>query len=299
MHPSIANLSSRLHLCSGEVPPPLVGASATLVESPAHNGSAKGAHIYLFGGRLVSSRRMVNTLYRLDLDEMRWSRLHPTIKAKPGSSESSDQPQPRYFHSADLWQDKIIFFGGMGYLQRLDDSQAGAPVEELCVLDELLAFDLTSQQWDYSFDVASHRLTPDHDPASTSHADTLQPAPRYAHLSSLSGDTLSIIGGQNLANQYVESINLFSLSQNRWIGAQRFRKQCGSYRSLAVGAKSLFKDGEKAKCYPRAKDPLNGTDGASSTPSPAPIRLHIKTALRPRMARQRTSRARSSRILSP
>ncbi|CDR88222.1 related to Ral2 protein, implicated in activation of ras1 [Sporisorium scitamineum] len=269
MHPSIANLSSRLHLCSGDVPPPLVGASATLVEPFQHGLAKGGAKVYLFGGRLVSSRRMVNTLYLLDLDEMKWSRLTPTSKPKLGSTEpaasaSSEQPQPRYFHSADLWRDKIIFFGGMGYSQGAQDPNTGAPSEELCVLDELLAFDLATQQWDYSFDVASHNLA-----SSSSHTEATQPAPRYAHLSSLSGNTLSIIGGQNLANQYVESINLFSLSQNRWIGAQRFRKQCGSYRSLAVGAKCLYKDGEKAKCYPRAKDPLvgadaNGTSGASA-----------------------------------
>ncbi|CCF54823.1 hypothetical protein NDA11_000106 [Ustilago hordei] len=259
MHPSIANLSSRLHLCSGDVPPPLVGASATLVE-PTPNGNIRGARIYLFGGRLVSSRRMVNNLYFLDLDEMKWSRINPTAKPRPGSDiGATEQPQPRYFHSADLWQDKIVFFGGMGYSQRIDEKTGEPVAEELCVLDELLAFDLTTQQWDYIFDLLPHPSpsTPHSDPASTSQADTLRPAPRYAHLSSLSGDTLSIIGGQNLANQYVESINLFSLSQNRWIGAQRFRKQCGSYRSLSVGAKCLYKDGEKAKCYPRAKDPLN------------------------------------------
>ncbi|TKY85241.1 hypothetical protein EX895_006321 [Sporisorium graminicola] len=266
MHPSIANLSSRLHLCSGDVPPPLVGASATLVE-PSQHGLTKGsAKVYLFGGRLVSSRRMVNTLYVLDLDEMKWSRLTPSSRPKLGSPEaaatapSSEQPQPRYFHSADLWHDKIIIFGGMGYSQGAQDPSTGAPAEELCVLDELLAFDLTTQQWDYSFDVASRNIA-----SSSSQPEAPRPAPRYAHLSSLSGDMLSIIGGQNLANQYVESINLFSLSQNRWIGAQRFRKQCGSYRSLAVGAKSLYKDGEKAKCYPRAKDPLIGADANGST----------------------------------
>lgn len=212
---------------------------------------------------------MVNTLYRLDLDEMRWSRLTPTTKPKLATAEPSlQQPQPRYFHSADLWNNKIIFFGGMGYSHRSQDAgvPGSAPTEELCVLDELLALDLTTQQWDYTFDVASPRAIVQHDPSSSSQPDTQRPAPRYAHLSALSGDTLSIIGGQNLANQYVESINLFSLSQNRWIGAQRFQKQCGSYRSLAVGAKCLHKDGQKAKCYPRAKDPLNNTDTGNATP---------------------------------
>ncbi|CBQ70280.1 related to Ral2 protein, implicated in activation of ras1 [Sporisorium reilianum SRZ2] len=271
MHPSIANLSSRLHLCSGDVPPPLVGASATLVE-PSRHGLAKGsAKVYLFGGRLVSSRRMVNTLCILDLDQMKWSKLSPSTKPKldATAASSSEQPQPRYFHSADLWRDKILFFGGMGYSQAAHDPSTGAPAEELCVLDELLAFDLTTQQWDYSFDVASHNLA-----SSSSQPEPTQPAPRYAHLSSLSGDTLSIIGGQNLANQYVESINLFSLSQNRWIGAQRFRKQCGSYRSLAVGAKCLYKDGEKAKCYPRAKDPLIGADANGSTAASSALNGH-------------------------
>ncbi|GAC72899.1 kelch repeat-containing proteins [Moesziomyces antarcticus T-34] len=277
MHPSIANLSSRLHLCAGDVPPPLVGASATLVEH-AHNGAPSTAHVYLFGGRLVSSRRMVNSLYRLDLDHMKWSKLTPTTKPLSSDSSSSAQtlpahPQPRYFHSADLWNDKIIFFGGMGYSQRPSQDAnaahaAATPADELCVLDELLAFDLTTQQWDYSFDVVSRHF--DAQPSHSS-TDSLRPAPRYAHLSSLSGDTLSIVGGQNLANQYVESINLFSLSRNQWFGAQRFRKQCGSYRSLAVGAKSLYKNGEKAKCYPRAKDPLEAADAnGAQQPSASP-----------------------------
>ncbi|PWZ00918.1 hypothetical protein BCV70DRAFT_173605 [Testicularia cyperi] len=291
MHPSIANLSSRLHLCSGEVPPPLVGASATLVE-PSQHVSSKGAYLYLFGGRLVSSRRMVNTLYRLDLDEMRWHKLMPTTKLanESGSGSSVEsaagslrQPQPRYFHSADLWRDKIVFFGGMGYSSSEADTQSGQEpgtrTEELCVLDEVLAFDLSTQMWDYGFDTSA-TVSNAAGSASTSTSasgspelagrDVQRPAPRYAHLSSLSGDVLTIIGGQNLANQYVESVNLYSLSLRRWIGSQRYRKQCGSYRSLSVGARYLYKDGEKAKCYPRGRDPLHGTETTNAAAAPAP-----------------------------
>ncbi|EPQ29632.1 uncharacterized protein PFL1_02851 [Pseudozyma flocculosa PF-1] len=271
MHPSIINLSSRLHLCSGEIPPPLVGASATLVE-PSSDVEDRTPRMYLFGGRLVSNRRMINHLYCLDLERMVWTRISPSSAAESSSSASASvdsaaaasEPQPRYFHSADLWNNKIIIFGGMGYSTAPDASRSPQEVknDDLCVLDEVLAFDLASQTWDLSFSPSAL----DYAEPSASHLQA-KPAPRYAHLSSISDDSLIIVGGQNMTNQYVESINVFSLTQRRWISAQRFQRQCGSYRSLAVAARYNSHEGEKAKCYPRSRDPLvrgSAEDGEDS-----------------------------------
>ncbi|PWN53604.1 hypothetical protein IE53DRAFT_140695 [Violaceomyces palustris] len=281
MFQSISNLSSRLSHCSGDVPPPLVGASATLVDPSSSTSSLtiSSAKLYVFGGRLVSNRRMVNDLYELDLETLQWKKLgqgppssdtnlkslalaSPSASSTSSSSLSSAKgPQPRYFHSADLWEGRIVIFGGMGYAPSSAASHSrDGKTEELCVLDEIIAYDLRTGTWDYDF--APNQGVADEALQSPSIVAS-KPAPRYAHLSSISGDSLIIIGGQNMTNQYVEHINVFSLSRRRWVASQRFQRQCGSYRSLAVGSRYIVTEGERAKCYPRGRDPLNGAhDGA-------------------------------------
>ena len=245
---------------------------------PFSDSDDETTKLYLFGGRLVSNRRMVNHLYQLELETMKWTRLSPSggENASAPSNDPIAQPQPRYFHSADLWQDKIIIFGGMGYSKKSSTQDLSTPKssaegksDDLCVLDEVIAFDLKTHTWDLSF--ASNPETNAPLPSSSdANSDSYRlassdarPAPRYAHLSSISGDSLVIVGGQNMTNQYVETINVLSLSKRTWIGSQRFMRQCGSYRSLAVSAKYNLTDGEKAKCYPRGRDPLTGLEDDS------------------------------------
>jgi len=95
---------------------------------------------------------------------------------------------------------------------------------ELCVLNEVIAFDLSKQQWDLDFQGGSSATK-----------EGLFPQPRYAHLSSITAHSLVIIGGQDMGNHYVESINVFDMQKREWVVAETFPKQRGSYRSLAVG----------------------------------------------------------------
>lgn len=64
---TLADLTNVVRRTTGDVPPPLVGASLTVIDSTA----------YVFGGRLVPTRTMVDTLYALALDTLVWTRLWP------------------------------------------------------------------------------------------------------------------------------------------------------------------------------------------------------------------------------
>ncbi|UZJ56221.1 hypothetical protein CBS101457_005541 [Exobasidium rhododendri] len=225
-HAPLASLAAHWHACRGEIPPPLVGASVTLIDdgsdgnAPSSSASSSSSRslpscgkIYLFGGRLVTTRRMVNDMYVLDLSTLQWTKH----SGKPDEDVLSDetQPRPRYFHSCDLWQGRLIIFGGMGYVQGSDS--------ELCVLNEVVAFDLATQKWDHVFGKGEV-------------GGDFTPEARYAHLSSVTANSLVVIGGQDMANHYVETINVFDLEERKWNATQRFGKQRGSYRSLAIGA---------------------------------------------------------------
>ncbi|PLW11787.1 hypothetical protein PCANC_07909 [Puccinia coronata f. sp. avenae] len=64
---TLADLTACLRSTTGEVPPPLVGASITVL----------GTSIYVFGGRLVPTRLMISDMYRLDLHTLEWQKIWP------------------------------------------------------------------------------------------------------------------------------------------------------------------------------------------------------------------------------
>lgn len=192
---SISGIITQVHSTTGEVPPPLVGASITVVDN----------HVYVFAGRLVTSRKMTNHLYVLNLDTLAWTRhIPPPDSAKP--------PKPRYFHSADVYNKSIVIFGGMGYSRVSTDG--------LCVLDDISVFDIESACW----------KRPTIEPS------LFAPRPRYAHLSAVTDDQLLIIGGQDMNNNYLGEINVLDLRTWQWIHAKSFDKHVGAYRSVAVSA---------------------------------------------------------------
>lgn len=330
---SLIAFASRWHACTGDVPPPLVGASITFVEVPvprsrhtrsgqqqqqpehpskssSSGGSAAGAsrststgtssssaasctlspRLYIFGGRLVSTRRMVADIWYLDLHTLKWTRIAGQSSADSRQSQDSDPrakhddaispdeksptrraktvPSPRYFHSADAWDNKLIIYGGMGYLPAgtarpnqlvADTSSAaeagtgatsgrapGQPDEELCVLDDLIAFDLIRNEWDINFGkpvaaAASSSSTP----PTPSHT-AFWPSARYAHLSSVSSEFLIVLGGQNATNGYIARIDVFHLPSRVWVGYQPFQKQCGGYRSLVAAPKLVVSHSTRA-----------------------------------------------------
>ncbi|PWN20689.1 hypothetical protein BCV69DRAFT_282908 [Microstroma glucosiphilum] len=243
-------LATEWRACKGDVPPPLVGAAVVVVDeddetsirhersasssldrsTPKHGGKGR---MFLFAGRLASNRKMTNDLYCLDLGTLVWTKIAapppPVRKIDEDAKTSSAQgryPVPRYFHSCDLWRGKLVIFGGMGYhskSSRMDmagEKSKDKGADPLFVMDELLLFDLATMRWDHDYIAQPGPVR--------------APAPRYAHLSAITGDSLVVIGGQNISNKYVEEINVFDLVQRRWTLCETLDRQCGSYRSLAV-----------------------------------------------------------------
>lgn len=194
---SIAELITEFHKTTGDVPPSLIGATATLINR----------HVYVFGGRLQSSRQISNRLYVLSLDTMSWKIAFP----------QNTPPVPRYFHSASAHNDThIIFYGGMTVGQH--QHRRSVPSDELTTLDDLVFLDIKSLAWEYP------NLT-----------NQPIPSPRYAHISTLVNDRLFILGGQDIENNYLTDISIFDCRKRAWcepISTQQF--QYGAYRSAAV-----------------------------------------------------------------
>ncbi|KAF8682991.1 Galactose oxidase [Rhizoctonia solani] len=217
MH-SVSDLTTYSRKARGDVPPPLVGASTTVI----------GSQMYLFGGRLVTQRRMVADLYCFHLEEYTWERLAPP-------DLDPNAPPPRYFHSADVWNGHLVIFGGMGY-----GSSAHTP-DDLCVLADVRLYSLADASWLAEPPVqapsTSRPLNSEPDPAAAGETFTgLVPRARYAHLSAVSGDQLYIIGGQDMANAWLDDIHVFDLPSRTWVARVPYPRHCGTYRSVAVCA---------------------------------------------------------------
>lgn len=170
--------------------------------------------MYLFGGRLVTERRMVSDLYVFDLETFVWERITP--------SPEDDIPEARYFHCTETWNNQLIVFGGMGSTPNSNNP------EDLCVLNDVRFFDLSILHW--------LPATATNGASAESGADMLVPKPRYAHLSSVSADRLFIIGGQDLSNVWLDDIYVYDLLGRAWVQRRNFPHHCGTYRSVAVSA---------------------------------------------------------------
>ncbi|KAJ1309621.1 hypothetical protein OPQ81_006390 [Rhizoctonia solani] len=217
MH-SVSDLTTYSRKARGDVPPPLVGASTTVI----------GNQMYLFGGRLVTQRRMVADLYCFHLEEYTWERLAPP-ELDPNA------PPPRYFHSADVWNGHLVIFGGMGYA-----NSANTP-DDLCVLADVRLYSLADASWLSEPPTQSSRSPrlpeSEPDPAAAGESSTaLIPRARYAHLSAVSGSQLYIIGGQDMANAWLDDIHVFDLPSRTWVARVPYPRHCGTYRSVAVCA---------------------------------------------------------------
>ncbi|GAA5834573.1 hypothetical protein JCM11251_007042 [Rhodosporidiobolus azoricus] len=220
-----ADLVSTLRKTRGDVPPPLVGASVTLL----------GDALYVFGGRPTDRREMVNSLYCLDLRTLSWSLV-----------SSPDAPAPRYFHSCGVWGEKLVIFGGQRFVPPAAAGQEGqegggeAPSQGyLETLDELVVYDTVSRRWFI--------------PSVSTRTGVRRPSPRYAHLSvcttlssppppGFSSDSatlssrLTIIGGQDLDNNYISDLAVLDLDRMEWVAEAPFPRKAGSYRSVAAAA---------------------------------------------------------------
>lgn len=193
---SISGIITQIHVTIDEVPPALVGASVNAIEDK----------VYVFAGRLATSRKMTNYLYVLDLNTLCWSRHIPP-------PDSDKPPKARYFHSASVYNKQLVIFGGMGYSRISSDG--------LCVLDDVSVLDIETMCW----------VKPAIQPSLYS------PQSRYAHLSAVTEDNkLVILGGQDLDNNYLDEFNVLNLKTWEWEQVKALEKHVGAYRSIAVTA---------------------------------------------------------------
>ncbi|CAO3607922.1 unnamed protein product [Mucor fragilis] len=192
---SISGIITQIHVTLEEVPPALVGASVNVIDDK----------VYVFAGRLATSRKMTNYLYILDLNTLCWTRHIP-----PPDSDSP--PKARYFHSTSVYKNQLIIFGGMGH-SRISS-------EGLCVLDDVAVLDIDTMCWKKQIIQPS----------------LYSPQARYAHLSSIAEDKLLIVGGQDLDNNYLDEMNVLNLKTWEWEQVKAFEKHVGAYRSIAVTA---------------------------------------------------------------
>ncbi|GAA6010553.1 hypothetical protein JCM11491_002963 [Sporobolomyces phaffii] len=249
---SAADLTASLRRTSGTRPPPLVGCSVTLL----------GDSVYVFGGRLVPTRTMVSTLYRLDLNSLEWSLVGPS----PATTARAP-PQARYFHSCCPWgTHKLVIFGGEGYHDDSPDSTTptttttaanggaggdASPAPALQTLDDLHVFDTATNEWQH---VGEIKLGP---------GVTEAPKARYAHLGVVSTawddneehdgeggrasregkSRLLIMGGQDIRNTYLHSTDLLDLDSMTWIQTGKWDRHIGTYRAIATTSNSTVKPG--------------------------------------------------------
>ncbi|GAA5901105.1 hypothetical protein JCM6882_006118 [Rhodosporidiobolus microsporus] len=237
---SAADLTAAVRRTSGERPPPLVGCSITLI----------GDAVYVFGGRLVPTRTMVSTLYRLDLRTLAWTLLSasspPTSPSAPSSadtaSSAAEAPQARYFHSACAWGDKLVIFGGEGYepssptgeapSSPATAGEAEAPAPSLRTLDDVCIWDTTEGRWLVAETKCKEGVE--------------RPAPRYAHLGAVTSavmeedgvrkekSVLLVMGGQDLRNTYLHSANVLDLETLTWVHAGTWDRHIGTYRAVCT-----------------------------------------------------------------
>ncbi|KAJ2101259.1 hypothetical protein GGI09_001853 [Coemansia sp. S100] len=216
----LTELFIRSFKCSGDVPPALVGSSATYL-----NGRA-----YVFGGRALHSGKLSNDIYICDFENFVWRRLE---------LDDADTPSARFFHSATAYKDFLVVFGGMGLdgddtasigaTSGLDDRQVQQSFQirtNKTLLGDVAVFDTQSERW-----VSVNALLSDE---SVSDVVAPPPSPRYAHLATLFGSRLLIVGGQDLDEQYVEELNVFDLASGRWVLRSAFPRAVGLYRSFVA-----------------------------------------------------------------
>ncbi|KAF7314500.1 hypothetical protein MKEN_00923000 [Mycena kentingensis (nom. inval.)] len=229
---SIYDLTTFSRNTTGDVPAKLVGASTTVV----------GSKMYLFGGRLVAERRMVSDLYIFDLESYHWEKILPFPE--------DDIPRARYFHSVDTWNNQLIVFGGMS-----NEPDAPNP-EELCVLNDVRFFDITSRHW-----------LP---PSRLSTPENLVPRARYAQLSAVTGDRLFIIGGQDFYNTWLDDICVYDLLAKTWSEKRDYPRHCGSYRSVAVSSSMCVRFPKEELRNSKLPNPLGPSGTRFQTPNAPP-----------------------------
>ncbi|KAF9438197.1 hypothetical protein BGZ76_009215 [Entomortierella beljakovae] len=194
-------------LCT--IPQPRYYHSATLVVAPPildSNGSIKRwgsedeAHLVIFGGRGLSQKGSgeicLNDTHILDLRSLQWipSNLDPN---HDNVEVTNDQK---------IVSDEVIKHE-RPEKESLDLNSTGIP---------------TQASEGSVPSVKNHQHNP---------FRFHTPEPRSAHVTSITGDHLLIIGGLNIKNEYIHSVSVLDLKRNVWMDGGDFRGNASQYRA--------------------------------------------------------------------
>ncbi|KHJ36081.1 putative kelch domain-containing protein [Erysiphe necator] len=272
----LSGLMCNVHRTTGREPPPLVGATTTIL----------GDKLYVFGGRVLSRTRPVLTsdLYELDLVHRHWMRLAVT----------GDIPLPRYFHSfCALGDTKLVCFGGMspapsqGQVQSASISQNPDTQPEVVVMSDIYIFDTPTRKWTFiptqeapqgryahcttilpssaNFSSGVPDICSPKSQSPTSLEAALNAVSQGGHLDGTGGAEMVVVGGQDSTNHYIEQISVFNFRSLRWTSTQILMKSCGAYRSVVapLSSKVLSCLGKSSPLSPMSE--VTNVGGGSSS----------------------------------
>lgn len=233
----LSGLMCNVHRTTGKEPPPLVGATTTIL----------GDKLYVFGGRILSRSRpapLTSDLYELDLIRRHWTKLET----------SGEIPPPRYFHSmCALGDTKMVCYGGMSPSPSQATNHEQQQQPEVSVMSDIYIYDVSSRKWAFipTQDAPQGRYA--HCacilPSAASFSSTKAPLSALQHnpssgnpnegriginIDGSGGAQMIIVGGQDGANHYIEQISVFNLRSLKWASTQPLGKSCGAYRSVAA-----------------------------------------------------------------
>ncbi|KAJ5480742.1 hypothetical protein N7539_006636 [Penicillium diatomitis] len=239
---NLSGLVCNLRRTTGKEPPPLVGATTTIL----------GDKLYVFGGRILSRSRpqLTSDLYELCLIRRHWARVEPT----------GDVPPARYFHSVcALGDNKLVCYGGMSPAPSSprDPANPGASgpesQSEVVVMSDIHIFDVPSRTWTR---VAAHEspqgryahcatilpssaaFTSASAPLSAIHHNPESTTPHQGSIGvdidGFGGAEMVVVGGQDSSNRYIEQISVFNLRSLKWTNTSPLGRSCGAYRSVVA-----------------------------------------------------------------
>ena len=248
---NLSGLVCNVHRSTGKEPHALVGATTTIL----------GDKLYVFGGRVLSRRRLPLTsdLYELDLIRRHWTKVETL----------GDKPPPRYFHSVcALGDTKLICYGGMSPASS-SPSQAPSNIgqqqartiesqPEVVVLSDIHIYDAPSRTWMYiptantpqgryahcaAILPSTATFTSANAPLSAIHHNPASANPNQGSigvdLDGNGGAEMIIVGGQDSANHYIEQVSVFNLRSLKWTATHTLGRSCGAYRSVVAPLTSL------------------------------------------------------------
>ncbi|KAJ2610340.1 hypothetical protein H4S08_003654 [Coemansia sp. RSA 1365] len=267
----LTELFIRSFKCTGDVPPALVGSSVTYLNGYAYVFGGRALHSGKLSNDMFACNLREYHWRRIETSE---APVQPQndVESNNKQPEVSLAPSPRFFHSATAFQHYLIVFGGMGL--DTDPDAPGGPTgsnnaadsnnmvsskslggirsgsiqddrnqqsfqvrTSKTLLGDIAVFDTQLQRWVSQRALDSSGGTRANDTEDAA-ANTTRPSPRYAHLSTLLGSRLLVVGGQDLEEQYVEELNVFDLQLGKWVLRSPFPRAVGLYRSFITNVPS-------------------------------------------------------------